>query len=478
MTGNRSPRPLVSIVMPTCNSDAYLAEALQSIRSQPFKNWELVVVDDGSERPPVEIVRSMIGSATILTQENQGPSAARNTAIVHSRGELIAFLDSDDYWSPDALPTLLRGLENAPSAGMIQAHVKQVSAADDKVRMGPSYLSFNVGSLLVPRQTFDRVGPFDERLRQSEDVDFHIRFKEAGLRKLAIPETVLYYRQHANSTTVRHRPEILKPAHHGNWLRLLGESLRRRRAPGASGIPQQQSATAETPSPRREHVTAIICARNAREFLPAALDSIRGQTLPVNRILAVVGQSGDGTEEFLEGEPDVTVLHQTGDGLANARNTALGHVDHGYLAFLDADDRWDPRKVELQLEALSLLKSPGYSITNFRRTPLNPVGAAAREVPRHEGIGYRLGVTPSTLVAHASIFEKVGPFDAALGNACDTDWFSRALEAVLPCAVLGQCLTIKTVHDRSLSFDNLGNRADMFRLLAKRRQGERPAGMS
>lgn len=478
MTRNRTPRPLVSIVMPTCNSEAFLAEALQSIRSQPFENWELVVVDDGSERPPVDIVRSVIGSATILTQENRGPSAARNTAIGHSRGELIAFLDSDDYWGPDALPSLLRGLENAPCAGMIQAHVKQVFAAGDTARMGPSYLSFNVGSLLVPRQTLDRIGPFDERLRQSEDVDFHIRFKEAGLRKLAIPETVLYYRQHGDSTTVRHRPEILKSAHHGNWLRLLGESLKRRRNPDVSGRPPRQFATAERAEPGRENTTAVICARNARKFLPAALDSIRGQTLPVSRILAIVGQSGDGTEGFLEREPDVTVVRQTGNGLANARNTALEQVGDGYLAFLDADDRWDPRKLELQLEALSLLRSPGYSITNFRRIPLASAGGPGREAPRHDAIGYRLGVTPSTLVAHAGIFEKVGPFDATLGNACDTDWFSRALKAELPCAVLGQCLTVKTVHDRNLSSDNLENRADMFRLLAKRRKDERPARKS
>lgn len=467
-----SQRPLVSIVMPTYNSEAFLADALQSINSQAFKNWELIVVDDGSESSPINKIQSMISGATVLTQPNSGPSAARNAAIRRSCGDLITFLDSDDYWAAAALPALLRGLANAPGAGMIQAHVKQVFEAVDTTRTGPAYLSFNVGSILVPRHTLDRTGPFDERLRQSEDVDFHIRFKEAGLKKLVIPETVLYYRRHKEASTNKQRPRILQTAHHGNWMRLLGQSLKRRRENNASNVSLEQPASVDRPGLDCEPVTAIICAKNARRFLPAAIQSIRRQTLPVHRIVAIAGDSEDETAKFLKEQPDVAVVCQSRDGLANARNTALELVNSGYVAFLDADDEWAPRKLELQMEALSLLQSPGYSITNFQRRPVS-TSDDQPTFPGSETVGYRLGTTPSTLVAHTSIFKKVGAFDASLGNACDTDWFSRALNAELPCAVLGQCLMHKALHDQSLSADNLKNRKDTFRLLAKRRQSER-----
>jgi len=249
-------------------------------------------------------------------------------------------------------------------------------------------------------------------------------------------------------------------------MRLLSNSLARRRtASKPARLPPIMSYGAVNAPP----VTAVLTVKDARRYLPFALSSMRAQRQPIQSIFAVVANGGDGSLEYLEEQGDVTVLHQTGSGLAQARNQVIENIRGGLVAFLDCDDLWDPRKIELQLEALSLFHVPGFSITNFRRVRDADRGSPDQIVPINNR-EFRLGLTPSALLAHRAVFEDVGGFDAKLGNGCDTDWFSRALRSGLPCAVVGQVLMYKRIHTSNLSVDPLRNRRDMFRIIGKRRR--------
>lgn len=99
-----SPKPRVSVVLPTYNRRDTIQRAITSVRAQAFQDWELVVVDDGSTDGTRDVVEAL-GEPRIrlIVQENQGVAGARNTALAASRGDLIAFLDSDDAWTPHHL---------------------------------------------------------------------------------------------------------------------------------------------------------------------------------------------------------------------------------------------------------------------------------------------------------------------------------------------------------------------------------------
>src|SRR5688572_22915846 len=102
--------PRVSIVMPLYNAAAYVAEAIDSVLAQPFDDWELLIVDDGSTDGSVDIARAASsGSAGRLrvvnhsAGVNRGTRAARNLGLAHARADLIAWLDADDVFAPDSL---------------------------------------------------------------------------------------------------------------------------------------------------------------------------------------------------------------------------------------------------------------------------------------------------------------------------------------------------------------------------------------
>ena len=98
-----SKQPLVSVIIPTYNRGWVLREAIDSVLAQYFKDFELIVVDDGSTDNTGEILYSYDQDLIVLRQSNRGVSAARNRGIALARGRLIAFLDSDDLWLPRKL---------------------------------------------------------------------------------------------------------------------------------------------------------------------------------------------------------------------------------------------------------------------------------------------------------------------------------------------------------------------------------------
>ncbi len=112
-----SPSPLVSVVMPAYKSAATLARSIESVQQQTYQNWELWVVVDGSPDDCLEIAEGFAQADSrihVLWQENSGVSVARNNGMSNSRGELIAFLDSDDIWFPDKLSIEIDTLRNSP----------------------------------------------------------------------------------------------------------------------------------------------------------------------------------------------------------------------------------------------------------------------------------------------------------------------------------------------------------------------------
>src|SRR5690606_22928772 len=99
--------PLVSVITPSYNSESFIKQTIESVQSQTYQNWEMIIVDDCSTDKTIEIIHQKSKEDTrihlIKLNENSGAAVARNTAIRNAKGKYIAFLDSDDFWLPNKL---------------------------------------------------------------------------------------------------------------------------------------------------------------------------------------------------------------------------------------------------------------------------------------------------------------------------------------------------------------------------------------
>lgn len=128
--------PAVSIILPTYNRAKFLPQALASIRGQSFRDWELIVVDDGSSDNTKELAPALTAGVRqpvrYFYQENQGPYAARNTGLDCAQGRYIAFFDSDDVWLPHHLEDCVRALKEDPKLDWVFAACRIVDFASGR----------------------------------------------------------------------------------------------------------------------------------------------------------------------------------------------------------------------------------------------------------------------------------------------------------------------------------------------------------
>ncbi len=193
--------PAVSVVIPAYMAAGYIAQALDSVFAQSFRDFEVIVVNDGSPDTP-ELERALqpyMAKITYVRQPNSGPSHARNTAIGKARAPLIALLDSDDFWSTDYLATQTKILEESPDADAVYSNAALFGdpSIDGKTYMDDvlpsegdvSFLSLVDGrcNVLGPAMTFrrhavERAGLYDEDYKYGEDFDLWLRLVKSGGR--------------------------------------------------------------------------------------------------------------------------------------------------------------------------------------------------------------------------------------------------------------------------------------------------------
>jgi glycosyltransferase involved in cell wall biosynthesis len=214
--------PEISIVVPTYNRAHMLSDAIRSVLSQTFTDWELIVVDDGSEDATQQVVSSFDDPRIkYVFQVNKGLPGARNTGIRASTGAYLAFLDSDDLFLSQKLERQLATLARQPALGLVAGGHVEVDEHLRAHRVVAPWRScptltldgwltscpFIVPSVLVRREWLDRVGLFDENMRFVEDWDLWLRLAHVGCAMDWLMEPVCCYRYHDNSM-VRNVPQM------------------------------------------------------------------------------------------------------------------------------------------------------------------------------------------------------------------------------------------------------------------------------
>ncbi len=203
----------VDVIIPAFNAAHYLPAAIESVLSQTFDDWQILLVDDGSTDNTAEVVAPFLkrlgSKIKYIKQNNRGLPAARNTAIKASTAEFLALLDADDVWLPCRLSESLKAFADRPQAGLAYGLVTYIDLRGRPGRTFEGNRRYAEGhiapqiymrkvDLPCPTITFrrkcvDEVGLFDETMRATEDRDLWLRIAlryEVAL----VPKVIAHYR--------------------------------------------------------------------------------------------------------------------------------------------------------------------------------------------------------------------------------------------------------------------------------------------
>nr|WP_294551801.1 glycosyltransferase [uncultured Rhodopila sp.] len=429
--------PTISAIIPFCNGERVIRQALDSIAVQTLQPAEVLVVDDGSAGVGAAVVERLASAAglsvTLLHMPGGGQSSPRNFGAAHAAGQLIAFLDQDHLWYPDHLSALSEpfSLPQPAALGWTYGDLDEIDETGNLVSRGTlrKTTSSHAGralldclrrdlfilpsASLISREAFDAVGGFDERPARYESDDLFIRLYQAGfdnvyidkpltrlltpvvgtaltamtgdrmtaVRELAGPYPVdaadgLHFtRDLVQPRFVYTETETMKYA-----LRCGGPALPD--AGGRDSAPMQDIAGQPGPrDPGRSDllVSVVIPLPEVPRHLDEALRSVLSQTLQPDEVIVVAGCTDidPGILRTLAHRLAVTVVRADGTGVVAARNLGIRRAHGDLIALLDPGDVWYPCH-------LAELTEP------FRQPTTRPLGWAYGNVDEIDAAGHCL----------------------------------------------------------------------------------------
>ena len=204
--------PIVSIIIPTYNRAGLITETLKSVFAQTYKDYEVIVIDDGSTDNTEEVLAPYMDRIRYIRQENAGVSVARNRGMLAATGEFIAFLDSDDLWYPEKLEKQVACMKEHPEIGM--TYTDYFLSADPGLPKESRMATFQAGKLTLPqilakksinltpavmfrRDLLPKIGLMDSVLYAAEDYDFWWRIIHHTQVKY-VDDILVFCREHGN----------------------------------------------------------------------------------------------------------------------------------------------------------------------------------------------------------------------------------------------------------------------------------------
>ena len=207
----RRPDPSVSVVIPAYQCAEYIAQAVESVFAQSYTDYELLVVNDGSPDTPLlqKSLLKYLSRIRYFEQATTGPSGARNTGIRNAKGKYVAFLDADDYWTPEHLGRQVARLQEDQTLDLVYCNYMLVKREKPLARafdLQPQTSEVTFESLLVEdcaigmstvvcsRDRLVSAGYFDESLLRCEDFEMWLRMALRGARMTYVSEVQVFHR--------------------------------------------------------------------------------------------------------------------------------------------------------------------------------------------------------------------------------------------------------------------------------------------
>jgi len=201
-------KPLVSVVITAFNCAEFLTAAIDSVLAQTYRDYEIVIVNDGSTDDTDDVVQPYLKDQRLsyYKKKNGGASSSRNLGIQNSRGDFVAFLDGDDLWEQRKLAEQMAVFERDPRVGVVFSHIRMISTTGKPIPYEnprcyrgfvlPHLYAYNfvpLSSSIVRRRLFDKCGMFDESLNMGMDYDLWLRLSLLTEFDY-VPEVLIGYR--------------------------------------------------------------------------------------------------------------------------------------------------------------------------------------------------------------------------------------------------------------------------------------------
>ena len=207
----------VSVIIPSYNDAEYLPEAITSLESQTFQDFETIIVDDASTDPKsLEVLKGLEkkGHRVIYLEKNSGPSVARNRGIEIAKGEYILPLDADDKIASSYIEKAKEMLDQESNLGIVYCKAELFGAKNERWELPPfRFPEILVGNMIFAtamyrKSDWERVGGYNENMRHgNEDYDFWLSLLELGVGVYQIPEVLFSYRIKEKSRTIKLQQE-------------------------------------------------------------------------------------------------------------------------------------------------------------------------------------------------------------------------------------------------------------------------------
>jgi glycosyltransferase involved in cell wall biosynthesis len=210
LSTDKNNDPKVSIIIPAYNVAPFIAEALDSVFAQTYRDFEVIVVNDGSTDETERVLALYFDRIIYLRQKNSGPSSARNSGLRRARGRYVALLDGDDVWMPTYLERLVGILETTLEASAVFPNAVFFGSTSLAGKLFQDFYPCSApvtferlltrecyifGSLIFRRHITDQIGAFDETLTAVEDFDLWLRMSQRGHKFQFTAEPLVHYRR-------------------------------------------------------------------------------------------------------------------------------------------------------------------------------------------------------------------------------------------------------------------------------------------
>lgn len=205
-------QPLVSVIIPVFNCEKYIKESIDSVLQQTYPNYEIIVVDDGSNDDTAAIVQQL--PVRYFYQKNQGQPAAVNFGISQAKGELLAFNDADDLWSEDKLEKQVSTIKANPELdavfGLVQQFISPELSEEARRRIHcPKEPMKGYGKLtmLIKKASFQAIGSFNTKVKIGDFIDWFAMAKRQNIKTELVDQVFGFRRLHTDNMSVQNTEE-------------------------------------------------------------------------------------------------------------------------------------------------------------------------------------------------------------------------------------------------------------------------------
>jgi glycosyltransferase involved in cell wall biosynthesis len=445
--------PLVSIIIPVYNGANYVREAIDSALAQTYKNIEIIVVNDGSQDNTEEIVKSYGNKLRYFKKENGGVSTALNLGIKKMRGEYFSWLSHDDLYYPDKIEKQIIKLfeinlkdRNKTILMSNYALINEKSEITYESNFEKNHLIsklehplyglfnglINGLTLLIPRNCFERVGYFDEKLRATQDYD--LWFRMFPKYKLVFMKDLLA-KTRIHSGQVTNKPSTLLE-NDKLWIKMIKgindiqkieiggtllffykktyEVVKNARFKGVERYLWNILKNIKSKNISKIKISVIIPFFNRIAWTIEAVKSVINQSHKNFEIILINDFSTNSIrslEKFIEGDNRIILIkNKRKKGVSGARNTGIDVATGQYISFLDSDDLFLPNKLRDQLKFMVkknlVFTHTSYEYFSGKRNMINISNFSCMDIVYPDIIS-DCPIATSTVMLYADLFKNI-----------------------------------------------------------------------